>query len=173
MEIMVRLVVLSLLLLATPARAEVALTHELRAQLSTLPPLQDRVYAGIENRVTLVTFFASWCPPCRDEFAALNRIRREFSESALDIVAINLFENFSGLSNPQKLKRFLKQTAPQFPTHKGNESIGKIFANVQRIPTVFIFDRSGKQRLHFVHLEGATKMSLTFDELRSALAELL
>lgn len=170
---MVRLLILSLLLLATPAKAEVSLTGTLRAQLSALPPLQDRVYTGTENRVTLVTFFASWCPPCRDEFAVLNRIRREFSESELDIVAINLFENFSGLSNPHKLKRFLKQTAPQFPAHEGNDDIGKIFENVQRIPTVFIFDRSGSKRLHFIHLEGATKMSLTFDELRTALAKLL
>lgn len=173
MSAMARYALLFLVLFTLPAKAEVSLTGALRAQLSALPALQDRVYTGAENRVTLVTFFASWCPPCRDEFAVLNKIRREFSESELDIVAINLFEDFSGLSNPHKLKRFLKQTAPRFPTLKGNNDIGKIFENVQRIPTVFIFDQSGRKRLHFVHLEGATKMSLTFDELSTALAELL
>ena len=166
-------ILILLLALTHPAAAETRLTTDLRNQLAALPTLGKHTYSGAGGRVTLVTFFASWCPPCRDEFHVLNRIRDEISEDKLAIVAINYFESFSGLSNPVKLKRFLKQLAPKFPAIKGNDEIAQIFEKVTRIPTVFIFDRAGVKRLHFIHHEGATKMSLTYDELKTALDKLL
>lgn len=167
------LILVVLLAAIQPAAAETRLTADLRARLAALPTLGEHTYSGTAGRVTLVTFFASWCPPCRDEFHVLNRLRGEISEDKLAIVAINYFESFSGLSNPAKLRRFLKQLAPRFPAVKGNDEIAQIFENVTRIPTVFIFDRSGIKRLHFIHHEGATKMSLTYEELKQALMKLL
>lgn len=158
--------------LATETRAEVALSQDLRSRLAGLPTLNGRPFDPKQGPVTLVTFFASWCPPCREEFRHLNRLRSETSEDDLDIVAINILEDWNGLSDAAKLRRFLKKTKPTFVTLKGNDAIAKVFDDVTRLPTVFVFDRAGQQKMHFVHKYQAKKMSLTYDELAAAVRPL-
>ena len=153
-------------------QGDVRLDVELRDRLATLPNLNGKPFDPKPGPVTLVTFFASWCPPCREEFRHLNRLRSETKPEDLVIVAINILENWQGLSNPAKLKRFLRQTKPSFVTLKGNDAIAKTFEDVTRLPTVFVFDRQGRKTTHFVHEYQAKKMSLTYDELVAAVRPL-
>jgi|GEM_PF-1318747 len=118
------------------------------------------------GKVTVVTFFASWCPPCRVEFHHLSAIRRRYPAADLDIVAINLFETWAGQSNPGRLDRFLRDTKPQFTVIRGNDDISKRFGDVTRIPTLLVFDRQGRMAYRFVHKTGATKTHVEEAELR-------
>ncbi len=124
---------------------------------------------ALNNRAVVVTFFASWCPPCTDEFAALNEIRQEFPIEKLTIVAVNLFEKWGGNDNPQRMARFLKRTNPKFYVIDGSERIQKDFGNIERIPTLVVYDRKGIEVWRFVHKQGATKMSATAEDIRTAL----
>ena len=56
---------------------------------------------------------------------------------------------------------------------KGNDALAKSFADVTRIPTVFIFDRKGKLALHFVHEWNSKRTNLTMAELHAAIRPLL
>ena len=63
-----------------------------------LPDLNGRIQAirkqpGI---IIFVTFWASWCPDCRREMPAIERLFRRFKDKGLAIVAINLME-FPGI----------------------------------------------------------------------------
>ena len=181
-RLMIRSLILALALIFTApfigeinsvSADEVKLTAELQAKLEALPTLNTKPYKPAPGAVTLVTFFASWCPPCREEFKHLNRLRADFSEHQFQIVAINILENWQGLSNPGKLKRFLKATKPSFVTIKGNDAIAKAFEDVTRLPTVFVFDPSGNKALHFIHEFKAKKMALTYEELLAAVSPLV
>ena len=87
----------------------------------------------------------------------------------LEIVAINLFEGFAGFGDDGKhLKRFLSRHTPVFPTVTGT---AKLFGDVKRLPTVFVFDRQGKRRLHFVHGAGTKKTNSGLSELRRAVRD--
>ena len=44
---------------------------------------------------------------------------------------------------------------------------------VERIPTVFVFDRRGKGVYRFIHLKGAKKTNPRYDELRAAVVKAL
>ena len=159
---------------AGSAEVETRLDSDLRAHLSTLEPVRDgRVNAAdLAEQVVVVTFFASWCPPCRDEFRALNALQEHFTGQPLRVVAINVFEAFDD-NDAARMKRFLDATAPRFKLIKGNARTRKHFGDVDRIPTVFVFDRQGQPSMHFVHARGASRMSVTFDELRSAVTQAL
>lgn len=41
------------------------------------------------DQVLLVNFWASWCPPCREEFPVLLQAQRELGDQGLQVVAIN------------------------------------------------------------------------------------
>ena len=169
---------LAIFLLAPPSWAaeSVSLSPSLQARLVSQPSLvADKLAPGdLKDRVVLVSFFASWCPPCRKEFRHLNALHDEFAGRGLRIVAINQFEDYAGTQDGgARLDRFLIDHAPRFSVIRGSDAIGAAFEDVQRIPTVFIFDGSGKKRFHFIHAQGATKMNPTLAELRAVLIALL
>lgn len=129
--------------------------------------------AALKGKPVVVTFFASWCPPCTDEFKALNEVRDVYSDSKATIVAVNLFEKWGGKEDPVRMARFLKRTKPDFYVVKGNKQIAKAFGNIERIPSLVVYDPQRKEVWRFIHLRGATKMSANAGEIKAALEKAL
>lgn len=153
-----------------------ALTPDLRQALERLPHLYGRkvAEAGLEGRVVLVSFFASWCPPCDVEFRHLHRAQAAYHRHGLRIVAVNHFEDLAGFADGgARLERFLTRHSPWFSVVRGDDSLARRFADVTRIPTVFIFDRQGRLALHFIHRWKSRRTNLMMDELHAALRPLL
>ena len=134
-----------------------ALTADARAVMQALPHLHGPQVtdATFDGQVLIVTFFASWCPPCRQEFADLSAIYQQHRAAGLEIVAINLFEDFDNFSDDERLATFLELTQPPFAVIKGNEVISRQFGTIRRIPSLFVFDRQGRRVLTFAHERGA------------------
>ena len=42
------------------------------------------------GKAVLITFWATWCEPCRDEFPMLNELAKEYAPKGLHIVGVNL-----------------------------------------------------------------------------------
>lgn len=117
----------------------------------------------------IVTFFASWCPPCTDEFGHLNDLANIDAFADTTIVAINLFEDFGGKKNPARMLRFLKRTQPQFRLVEGTDAMRSAFGQIDRIPTVIVYGKSGKEIWRFVHERNAVKTHATRQDLEEAL----
>lgn len=45
---------------------------------------------AFEGRLTLVDFWASWCPTCEHSFGYLDALARDYHAAGLDVVAVNL-----------------------------------------------------------------------------------
>ena len=160
--------------MATANEAKLQLADETKNHLADLPAIETAENSPLritENRVTIVTFFASWCPPCRDEFHALNEVKEQFGND-ISIVAVNAFEPFDS-NDEARMERFLIETNPTFPLVEGNAETLKLFGNVNRIPTLYVFDQNGRQAFNFIHARGATKRSAGSDELIGAIQPLL
>ncbi|CAN0562783.1 unnamed protein product, partial [Laminaria digitata] len=128
----------------------------------------------LRGRPVIVSFFASWCPPCNAEFEHMKLLHLAHAADGLEIVAINLFEDFAGFEDDGKrLKRFLGKHTPVFPIITGTAETAKLFGDVTRIPTVYVFDRRGNPRLHFVHEEGSKNTNPGLTELRRAVRDSL
>lgn len=163
------LTALLLVAVSAPARAEpIDLDESRRQALAALPPLQgDGLSAeSLAGRIVVLTFFASWCPPCHSEFDYLNSLREMYPDEELAIVAVNIFEDF--LPRPGGLERFLAAKAPRFTLLGEGEAVAGPFGDVKRIPTLFVFGRDGAPLLHFVHAQGAEKTHADLDEIVAA-----
>ena len=153
---------------------EGALAADARAVMQALPHLRGPQVtdATFDDKILIVTFFASWCPPCRQEFADLSEIYVQHREDGLEVVAINLFEDFEDFSDDERLAVFLDLTQPPFTVVKGNDAISQQFGTIRRIPSLFVFDRQGRRVLTFAHERGA-QATLDAAALRQVISPLL
>lgn len=158
-----------------PSSATVANDVGLGGLLGKLPIIRGDVVSEhmLDGQVVLVAFFASWCPPCKHEFPHLNTIQKAYAGDGFQVVAVNVFETHDGLSTSTKLEAFLDDVAPIFPILIGDDEARRVFGNLDRIPTMFLFDRNGAPSFVFRHERNAKKTHLTEEELRRAIEPLL
>ncbi len=159
----------------TPLQSWASDDRSLEDVLLDLPVIRGAplTSSDIDGQVLLIAFFASWCPPCKYEFPHLNKVQKAYRNQGVRIVAINVFETFDGLSTPAKLEVFLDMTKPIFPILRGDEATRRIFGNLDRIPTMFLFGRDGDLDFIFRHERNAEKTHLSEAELRAAIEPLL
>ena len=139
-------------------------------QIDGRPVTADR----LRGRPVIVAFFASWCRPCNTSFEHLKLLHLAHAADGLEIVAINLLENAPGFEDDGKrLERFLGRHTPVFPVVAGLPETAGLFGNVDRVPSVFVFDRQGHPRLHFARAEGSEKTHPDLSELRRAVSDSL
>ena len=154
---------------ANVATAEtIRLDAETRQALAALPLLRGEAESAeaLEGRIVVVTFFASWCPPCHVEFDHLNSLRARYGSDQVAIVAVNIFEDF--LQRAGGLDGFLEAKAPGFTVLGEGEGIAERFGDVRRIPTLFVFGTDGEPLYRFIHEEGAKKTHASLEEITAA-----
>ena len=134
------------LLAARPAWAQQASLDEgLRNNLKALEALRGKVDdTAFDGRPILVTFFASWCPPCRQEMEELASYI-EGNGNKVSMIAVNWMEGFVGRPNPRAVKRFVNFIHPSIPAVVGDDELADRFGGIRAVPTVVIFDGQGKQ----------------------------
>jgi peroxiredoxin len=77
----------------------------------TLPnlSLNDVSLVAYRGRPVVVHFFATWCPPCRDEMAGLSRFLARKTTGNLEVLAISVGEPDG------RVRRFFETVAVNFP----------------------------------------------------------
>jgi thiol-disulfide isomerase/thioredoxin len=137
-----RLFVAGILVAATLAAETSRLAGELDAKA-----FASRV-AAEKGRVVLVSFWATWCAPCREEFPDLVRLHRAYSDKGLTVLGIST--DFA--SQRPAVEKFLEENRPPFPNyHKLAGGDDQDFINaVERswggeLPFTVLFDRQGRK----------------------------
>ncbi len=105
----------------------------------TLKDMNDKAVSlsSLKGNVVLISFWATWCPPCRDEMPSFNRLYREFRNRGLAIVAVSTDRSAS------LVKDFLGKTPVDFPVLMDSDSKVARQFKVFSLPTTFLLDRNG------------------------------
>lgn len=162
--------IFSLSVSPSSAQRRPSMGDPLRRAIEKLPSVEGLPTLGageLDDRPVLVNFFASWCPPCRIEFDHLNKVSDGLKSDRLRIVALNVHEQWDE-NDAVRMQRFIATTKPRFTVLKANESIREMFGGINRIPTVYGFDRKGLQRYEFIHKRGAKKTNASYQDLITA-----
>jgi thiol-disulfide isomerase/thioredoxin len=90
------------------------------------------------GKVVLVTFWATWCAPCREELPLLSAYASEHAAQGLQVLSINL-------DTPDRLNQ-VKALAQQFSFPVGMQSAASApgYGRIWRLPVSFLIDRQGR-----------------------------
>src|SRR5262245_17971081 len=86
----------------------------------------------LSGRVVLVHFFATWCEPCRDELASLDRMASHFSGQAVQVLAVDVGEPES------RIRRFFNSLPVGFPVLLDPDRVAMKAWGVATLPSTFI-----------------------------------
>ncbi len=77
------------------------------------------VVAKYHGKGLLVTFWATWCQPCRDEYPMIISLSKEYGPQGLAVVGISLDEDADlGL-----VRQFIDKSQPGFPNYRQKPGI--------------------------------------------------
>lgn len=97
-------------------------------------------YAG-KNKLVLVDFWASWCPPCRKDMPEVVELYKKYQPKGFEVVGVSLDEDAEAWKNALTA---MNMTWPQMSDLKGWESDMAGEYAVNSIPHTVLIDQDGK-----------------------------
>ena len=85
-------------------------------------------------------------------------MRLKFNEKDLVNIAINLFEYWDPRNAKKRMNRILTRTRSKFSLVSSDKVIMERFGGIDRIPTLFVLDPSGREAFTFMQLWGPKKI---------------
>lgn len=116
--------------------------------------------SDFRGKVVLLNFWASWCPPCKDEMPGFQKVFLEFQDEGFTVVAVAVND-----ITPTVVS-LVKDLGLRFPVVAANKRATGDYANISQIPASFLIGKNGKiiRKVKGVYSE---------DELRSDVKQAL
>jgi thiol-disulfide isomerase/thioredoxin len=137
MKTKLALLVLCLSLMAGPAGAKLEVGIVPPDYLGKTPDNDEIRISQFRGSVVVVTFWASWCGPCRRELPVLDVLQKAAGSRA-HIIAVNVQDT---AQDYRIIRRQLKDSALTF-THDRNGKISEGYA-VKSYPNLYVIDQTG------------------------------
>ncbi|MES2013807.1 MAG: TlpA disulfide reductase family protein [Pseudomonadota bacterium] len=96
--------------------------------------------ASAKGEVVIINFWATWCPPCRQEMPAIESYYAQHKHQGLRVIAVSLDED----SDDAKVREVMQNY--HFDAALERESQHKGYGRIWRLPITFVIDRKGVLR---------------------------
>src|ERR1043166_6886914 len=94
--------------------------------------------ASLRGKVTIVNFWATWCPPCRAEIPDLVALQEKYRDQ-LQIIGVSEDEG-----PVDGVKRFAADHHMNYPVVMVSPEIEKMFPGIGALPTSFVVNRDAR-----------------------------
>ena len=113
----------------------------------------QQALAKYRGKPLVVTFWATWCEPCRDEFPMLVQLYKQYAPQGLAIFGVSLDDD----ADMNLVRRFLAKNQPGFPSYRQKPGIDvdAFYRGVNpawsgTMPETIFYGRDGRIIGHFV-----------------------
>ncbi len=95
--------------------------------------------ADLRGQAILLNLWATWCPPCRAEMPAIQKMYEEYKEQGLIVLAVNMTVQ----DDPSAIQPFVRQYGLTFPILLDSEGVAARQYELRSLPSSFFIDRQG------------------------------
>ncbi len=142
-----------------PSRTETPQAASASAGSRTLPAFSLADISGnvvdssvFRGKPTVVNFFATWCPPCREEVPGFVAVYDKYKDRGLELVGISLDTDTRG-----DLPAFVMGNRIRYRILLGSVDTVKAFGGGSTIPTTYFIGRDGEVRnIHVGYMDRDT-----------------
>lgn len=94
--------------------------------------------SSFQGKVLLITFFATWCPPCIEEIPTLKALHEELAKEGFSVVGLSVDQG-----GPGEVVKMVKKNGIPYPVLMADEKVMQDFGGVYGIPVSFLVSSSG------------------------------
>lgn len=115
----------------------------------SLPDLhgQIRHHSEWHGKITIINFWATWCPPCVKEIPMFMELQRTYSEKGIQLIGI-------ALDDPENVQRFAARLKINYPILLGEDlgiAVAKRLGNqMGGLPFTTVVDQHGQMVLQYL-----------------------
>ncbi len=110
------------------------------------PPFRLQAYdgsmqslAGLQGKVVVLNFWATWCGPCREEIPILRRVRREYTARGVEVLGVAM----DGRGWPA-VTPFVAARGIDYPILLGTPAVARAYGGLKTLPHTVFIDRHGR-----------------------------
>lgn len=137
---------------------------------STWTTLDGRRTKGsdFQGKVLVLDFWATYCPPCRDEVPHLIDLQRRYGSQGLQVVGLNV----GGDEDRPKVPAFIEEFGIQYALGYPDAPMSELFfADDTAIPQTYVYDRQGRLLKKFIGFDRNATPAELERVVQSALAD--
>jgi len=116
--------------------------------------------ASWRGKVVILNFWATWCPPCREEIPEMIELSKRFKDR-LQIVGVSMDD-----APEDEVRQFTRNLGIDYPIVMGSGALSREYGGVPALPTTFVANTEG--RIVQKH-EGLYPIDMYDSEIRSLL----
>ena len=130
-------------LLPTPSDPKISADALTKLRATPFKDLQgiDTPLTRWSNRVLVVNFWATWCPPCRKEMPAFSNLQNKLGPSGVQFIGI-------GIDSPSAIKEYALQYPVSYPLlvggSEGMDVLRQLGNPNASLPFTLVLDRQGQ-----------------------------
>lgn len=98
---------------------------------------EDVRLSDFEGEFIFLNFWATWCPPCREEMPSMQTLYDELSDEGLEILAVNVLESDAVAAD------FIDEFGFTYPVLMDRDGRTMLRYGVRAYPTTYFIDREG------------------------------
>jgi len=114
------------------------------------------------GKVVLLNFWATWCPPCKEEMPWFVDLQQRYGAQGLQVIGIAMDD-----AGQKAVGSFAEKLGVNYPVLLGKESVAESYGNVQFLPDTFYIGRDGKI---VKHVQGLIDRKSIEETVKQALA---
>ncbi|WP_330112635.1 cytochrome c biogenesis protein/redoxin (plasmid) [Cetobacterium somerae] len=110
----------------------------------------EHILSNYKGKVVFLNFWATWCPPCKEEMPTIEELYKEFGENKNEVIILGITnpvteENPNGQDkNIDEIKYFLQENNYSFPTVFDKTGIYFDNFKIRAFPTTYIIGKDGE-----------------------------
>lgn len=124
-----------MLILATPSLAATKMPEFILPDATNSQKIDSRSFDGM---ALILTFFATWCPPCIEEVPNLIKLQKKYAAEGFSVIGLSVDQG-----GAKVVRRMVEKKNINYPVVMADAQVMQDFGGVYGIPVAFLINKEG------------------------------